>query len=74
MAYARWGPDSDVYVYSDGERWLCHCGNDMGDPSCVLKSLEQLLYHLQEHRHRGHKVPQDAIDRVEREIREETSP
>ena len=68
MSYARWGPDSDVYVYeSDG--WEC-CGCELiHHGTDCFATLSALSDHLKEHEKAGHKVPQDCWDRIEYEHR-----
>jgi len=62
MAYARFGKDSDVYVYESAHGgWVCErCGN--------FSDLMALKKHLLEHKERGDKVPQRAIDEIQSEI------
>lgn len=74
MSYARWGPDSDVYVYQttpEGGRtvWLC-CSCSLLDieHSFTAGTRAEMIAHLQDHELRGHKVPSDARERLLSEI------
>ena len=73
MSYARFG-DGDVYVWADsflgGIRCqACRLLNDW--PSGAwFENRSEMLAHLAEHKKAGHKVPQHAIERLEREIKE----
>ena len=89
MSYARFSPESDVYVFGttlDGKECFTCCGcilREMvweDDPNAFLggwlvpkdpendpgpfynESRVETVVHLLEHRVRGHKVPQYAID------------
>jgi hypothetical protein len=66
VAYARFGDDSDVYVFSTGRSLLCmRCA--LG-PDFTAKSTAVMVAHLGDHRGAGHKVPEDAIsDLLERQ-------
>ena len=78
MSYCRNnGDDSDVYVYVMGtgntdpteaqEIWVCACNK----PGNCVPSRMAMYYHLLEHREDGDKVPEDALDRLIREVKEE---
>lgn len=85
MSYCRWGPDSDVYVYAT-ERvikddrvetwWVCAgCELFADNPSIGIgpiyaPTLDALRDHLQRHRAAGHKVPDAAFERIDREMAE----
>lgn len=63
MTYCRRGEDSDVYVVKSGDRWICFCKlvkNEAERP-------EDMITHLLIHRSLLHKVPQQAIDRLQRD-------
>jgi hypothetical protein len=66
MAYARTGPDSDVYCFYDGRCWWLHASGT-GDGE-VLRTREALRDRLLELRDEGLRVPQDALDRLDWEI------
>ena len=73
MSYARFGPESDVYVFrtSDPKRkqevWLCmSCSlveNDQWGDS-MFDDRVQMIAHLGAHREAGEKVPQRTINRL----------
>jgi len=83
MAYCRWSEDSDVYLYCTGididdpgpPTWVCaDCGmrppgsHSQNDSTVEMHTREAVLEHLLEHRAAGHKVPEDALDRIREEI------
>lgn len=61
MSFARFGPDSDVYVYSDVGGYIACCG-------CILRdkwdyhSIAELVAHMQKHVDAGNKVPDYLLD------------
>lgn len=75
MAYARFGPDSAVYIYGDAQYLNC--------VSCRLlpsgtwydtfytNSRQAMIEHIQEHRQVGMKVPFHATRRLRRDIKKE---
>ena len=68
MAYARFGRDSDVYVYEDGAGWEC-CGCSLSTDSITrTDSRSGMIEHLQRHITRGDKVPAEAIEELRGEI------
>lgn len=82
MSYCRWGKDSDVYVYatkgynSDHKRletlWVCQdCELKADRNSAVTTTATAMISHLLAHREAGHKVPEDAIERLRQEDKEE---
>jgi hypothetical protein len=73
MSYCRRGPDSDVYMYevedAPGEYWIvCDrcCLNRENDEWYTLP--KDALAHLEDHRSKGHKVPEAALQRLREEI------
>jgi hypothetical protein len=70
MAYATPGPDSQVYVWSDGKHLECS--------GCILHSgvayvteatsPGQMASHLNAHRKAGHLVPDGALTRLAAEV------
>jgi hypothetical protein len=82
MAYARWGDDSDVYVFPDMlTNGYCCMGctltgslpssdelQGFGATEFRLDTPEEMLQHLLEHREAGDKVPDYAINRLKKEI------
>jgi hypothetical protein len=71
MSYCRWGKDSDVYVYHGGD-YMVHVSvlenNPHSNANLKASTREGLLGLLTLLRDSGVKVPQQAFDRVEREI------
>lgn len=61
MSYARFGDDSDVYVYADVGGYVACCGCILGD-KWDFHSPAEIVSHLQEHVSVGHKVPADLLD------------
>ena len=75
MAYARFGRDSDIYLFKSVEGWTC-CLCSLRTPAVdddVLKTLEEVEAHLNAHAGAGDLVPQGAFDRVGRERKAGTS-
>lgn len=72
MSYARFGKDSDIYLFhSVYDRYeCCGCLLRIGDLEPRLTTLEQVLEHLHAHRAAGHDVPEYTFDRVRRELAE----
>lgn len=80
IVYARWGPDSDVFLFGgvehsppDDVHVVTCCGcllirEDPDDwlmsPSLDFRTKEALLAHLAEHREAGHVVPEFAVKRI----------
>ena len=70
MSYCRFGEDgSDVYVYPSTSCIVC-CGCSL-DGAYEADTPREMLNHLTLHIVKGHKVPRDAIDRLEQEIQTE---
>lgn len=70
MAYARFAPDSDVYVFLDSEGAFSCCGCSISEKSPFFTTTEALLDHLVDHERNGDRVPaycEEALirDRVE---------
>jgi hypothetical protein len=84
MSYARFGADSDVYVFESVEGVFECCGcrlHARGLAPHLIASHPQMLWegwrcasrtemisHLLSHREDGDEVPQSAIDRLSQEI------
>lgn len=62
MSYARWGADSDVYVFVSVYGGIECCGCKMGDGSPIFDTSREILDHLEEHRNKQHLVPDYLID------------
>jgi hypothetical protein len=70
MSYCRAGVDSSVYVIAHVDGGMaCYCGRDEADR---LLTKPEMLGHLLAHRASGDKVPQRALDRLVKEINEES--
>lgn len=67
MSYARFGPESDVYVFAHIAGGFCCCG-------CMLNGEQMydnqagMLDHLQRHIKAGHNVPARTLERLNKEI------
>jgi hypothetical protein len=61
MSYTRFGPSSDVYVYSDVGGYVACCGCILGD-KWDFHSVTEIVAHMAEHQAAGHKVPGDLLD------------
>lgn len=63
MAYARFGRDSDVYVFlsTQGGLECCRCDLLRESESYIAKSTSEMLTHLEQHRSQGHRVPEDCV-------------
>ena len=65
MAYARYGRDSDVYVYADTRGgYTCERCPKVGESYRCLTATEMADHLLSEHRAKGHRVPDDAIEEL----------
>lgn len=64
MAYARYGKDSDVYVYEhvDGGYRCERCPRVGSHFHCA--SASEMVRHLLGHRQRGDRVPDDALNEL----------
>lgn len=70
MSYAEPGPNSDVYVWSDGRTLHCEMPGPSNRPrtfTCV--HADDMWEHLRSHLRRGDKVPHTALDRLWHEAR-----
>ncbi|WP_141619468.1 hypothetical protein [Myxococcus sp. AB036A] len=67
MAYARFGRDSDVYVYEDTRGgFTCERCPSVGQQFRCATAVE-MATHLRQHRAKGDVVPEDAIVELESE-------
>ena len=67
MAYARFGRDSDVYVYQDTRGgYTCERCPEVGSQFRCNTSAE-MVSHLLGHLAKGHKVPSDAVEELRQE-------
>ena len=62
--------ESDIYMYPSIEGGIVCCGCRLLDNDPTFHTLEQALDHLWEHKLKGHKVPIWAIERLQKEIKE----
>lgn len=56
MSYARFGENSDVYVYAHYAGYVQCCGCLLGD-WWNFDTAEEIATHMDEHVSAGHKVP-----------------
>ena len=65
MAYARFAPDCDVYVFAGGPAGFalecCACSLVVPSGSFCAKSTDEMVKHLRDHQAAGHKVPEDTF-------------
>ena len=67
MAFARFGRDSDVYVYEDiSGGFACERCPAVGQ-QFRCETAAEMVAHLFQHRVRGQKVPDDAIEQLKAE-------
>jgi hypothetical protein len=65
VAYARFTVDSDVYVYGDSRGgYTCERCPRIGETFRCTIAAEMVTHLLKEHRAKGHRVPDDAIERL----------
>lgn len=61
MAYARFGEDSDVYVFMSTRGLEClRC--DLSPPAFVGSSTDEMITHLAKHREAGDRMPPGIED------------
>ena len=71
MSYARFGRDSDVYVFLHVNGFFECCGCVFGgEAGRYLTSTADVIKHLEQHKAKGHKVPDDAILDLQKEAEE----
>lgn len=70
MSYARFGPDSDIYVYLhvDGYLHCCACllPDDSRD-SFTCNTTDDMITHLRDHATAGHRIPDHTRPALERD-------
>jgi hypothetical protein len=66
MAIARFGTDSDVYIYECEQGYRCERCTMIGS-AFVCATPEKILRHLREHASRGDRVPDAAFTELRRE-------
>lgn len=62
MSYARFGKNSDVYVYDDVNGYIACCGCILGD-KWDFHSVPEIIAHMEEHIAAGHTVPEYLTDK-----------
>ena len=70
MSYCRWSEESDIYLFHHYQGFLecCGCALKGEDLFFHANTRSKMLTHLEAHIEAGHRVPPDAIDRLEEEI------
>ena len=67
MSYARFSNESDVYIYmEDDANWMCHI---KGGFAVDFSYLGDLLDYLKKLVDQNFKVPQEAFNRIEYELK-----
>ncbi len=66
MSYARWGLDSNVYVY-EGSGGIACCGCSLSQDSQIFKTARLALNHLEEHLKAGELVPDYTIEEIKQD-------
>ena len=71
MSYARFAEDSDVYVYASEAGGIecarCRFIADTKEPprnNAVMVDEDEMIAHLEKHRRAGHRVQDDALERL----------
>ena len=68
MAYARFARDCDVYVYEDSRGgYTCERCPRVGESFHCATAAEMATHLVDEHRAKGHRVPDEAIDALRAE-------
>ena len=74
MAYARYGSDSDVYVYLSADYLLCmQCnveGLEFNSQGAIAYTTADMLKHLEQHRAVGDKVPDECVECLKQDAEE----
>ena len=67
MSYARWGSDSDVYVFETcgGVFECCGCKENLDSES--FETSGEIIAHLNEHRAKGDLVPDYTYQQIMRD-------
>ena len=71
MSYARFGDDSDIYMYGCDDTKgaeifeCCSCGLAPKGESAHFYGYDNAIAHIREHIKTGHKVPDDTIGYLE---------
>ena len=68
MAFSRYGRDSDVYVYADTRGgYTCERCPKVGESFRCATATEMVNHLVSEHRAKGHRVPEDALEELRAE-------
>jgi hypothetical protein len=71
MAFARFDRNSDVYVYADTRGgYTCERCPDVGHQYRCSSSTEMVAHLRSYHRAKGHRVPDEAIEELQRDVEE----
>lgn len=75
MSYARFGSDSDVYVFLNVSGYFECCGCELltDTMSATFKTTDEMVTHLREHIAAEHAVPDFTIPALETERKENDS-
>lgn len=70
MSYARFGADSDVYMYHHVGGFIdcCACSLNEGKRT-LLNTRSEAISHLIKHKEAGHMVPEHTIERLQEELK-----
>lgn len=73
MSYARFGPDSDVYVFQTCGLLLACCDCRLREieatiPWASFSTAREALDHLKRHIDAGHKVPDYTIEEIKEDF------
>lgn len=66
MSYARWGSDSNVYVY-EGDVGIVCCDCSLNQGSQIYATARLALNHLEEHLKAGQLVPDYTIEELKQD-------
>lgn len=67
MSYARFGDESDVYVYYSGDNVYCCCACKLEDN--WYHGGRSIIDHLEEHVAAGHRVPAYCLEALREDVR-----
>lgn len=68
MAYARFGKDSEIYLFLHVAGGLCCCACSLGQG--WMETFADGVEHVKKHIEAGHKVPSGLIEWLEEEAKE----
>lgn len=71
MSYCRWG-ESDLYIIHNTYGFLeCFCADGKDKISWKTNNRQEMIDHIEKHRNEGAIISEHAINRLEKEIKEE---